>query len=136
MMTSKVMRKPIKKNTNRGFGNRKSSRNTSNVSGKNANKSKLNVTGGQGSSSNEQHSKVLPTGNNSSVTKNRQVKEASPMIVNESSTNEDENELLNLNNSNDLSDDRTHDYSPTAKIVKLQNYPNSDNLLIQKKLNQ
>ena len=51
------------------------------------------------------------------------------MIVNESSTNEDENELLNLNNSNDLSD-RTHDYSPTAKIVKLQNYPNSDNLLI------
>ena len=53
MMTSKVMRKPIKKNTNRGFGNRKSSRNTSNVSGKNANKSKLNVTGGQGSSSNE-----------------------------------------------------------------------------------
>ena len=75
MMATKTMRKPMKKGSlARNVGGRKSSRNASNISNKNAEKlsNKLNITGGgQGSSSNEKNSFILGTGNNSGITKNR-----------------------------------------------------------------
>lgn len=58
--------------------------------------------------------------------------------MNESSTNEDENEMLlqHLNNSNNMSDG-SEAHSPTAKVqMRLANQSNSDNILVQRKFGQ